>query len=414
MGQGADHDPASAVPPSLSVVIAARNEADRIGGCLDALAACLPPPLEVLVVDDGSQDGTAAIAILRGAIVLRAPRSQGPAAARNMGAIVARGSIVLFTDADVRLHPDATARVLSALQEPGLDAVIGSYDDEPGDPGFVSQYRNLLHHHVHQCGNERASTFWTGCGAVRRELFLELGGFNEGYGKACIEDIEFGSRMVAAGHRIRLSRTLLATHDKHWTLGSVVTTDVMRRGSAWVALVLRERAMIRDLNLGYGQRAATLLTGVLLLACAALLAAGRFAALLPLATWFALAFALAPRRSPFPAGLGDRLAALLAMAAVLASALLAGDPLAAAVLLPVAAIVALDHSFLRLLAARRGGRFVFAAAALRLLYFTCCVASVPLGIARHLRDLALARRTRKGPAVRRLRPLDGAVATRPP
>src|SRR5262245_14175194 len=378
MRRNAGDERTSAAPSTISVIVPARNEAERIAGCLAALAACEPPPLEVLVVDDGSRDGTAAIARARGATVLELPRGLGPAAARNLAARMARGSLLLFTDADVRLHPDATARVLEALADPALDAVIGSYDDEPGDPGFVSQYRNLLHHHVHQQGREHASTFWTGCGAVRREVFLALGGFNEGYGQACIEDIEFGSRLLAAGRRVLLSRTLLACHDKRWTLGSVVTTDVMRRGAAWVALMLRERALVSDLNLSLGQRLAAGTTAVLLAACAALAATGHAAALAPLGTWLALAVLLAPRRSPRPTGRGDRLAAGLAVAAVLATAAATGDPWTVAVLLPLAATIALDQSFLRLLARKRGGRFAFAAAALRLLYFTCCLVSVPI------------------------------------
>ena len=57
------------------------------------------------------------------------------------------------------------------LRGPALTAVMGSYDDTPSEPGLVSQYRNLLHHFVHQVGREKASTFWAGCGAVRRGAF---------------------------------------------------------------------------------------------------------------------------------------------------------------------------------------------------------------------------------------------------
>jgi hypothetical protein len=52
-----------------------------------------------------------------------------------------------------------------------LAAVIGSYDDEPFEPNFLSQYKNLLHHYVHQTANRDASTFWGACGAIRRESF---------------------------------------------------------------------------------------------------------------------------------------------------------------------------------------------------------------------------------------------------
>ncbi len=59
-----------------------------------------------------------------------------------------------------------TVRVLFVSEEPDLAAVFGSYDDEPAAPNFLSQYKNLFHHFVHQQGSAEASTFWSGCGAI--------------------------------------------------------------------------------------------------------------------------------------------------------------------------------------------------------------------------------------------------------
>ena len=73
--------------------------------------------------------------------------------------------------------------------------------------GVVSQYRNLLHHFVHQHGNSEASTFWAGCGAIRRSVFEEMGGFDEQrFPTPSIEDIELGYRLRQAGHRILLDK----------------------------------------------------------------------------------------------------------------------------------------------------------------------------------------------------------------
>ena len=58
-----------------------------------------------------------------------------------------------------------------------LDALIGSYDDDPAERDFLSQYKNLMHCFVHQTGNEQASTFWSGCGAIRRDVSLAHSGF---------------------------------------------------------------------------------------------------------------------------------------------------------------------------------------------------------------------------------------------
>ncbi|MDF2754156.1 MAG: pglI 2, partial [Gaiellaceae bacterium] len=82
----------------------------------------------------------------------------------------------MFVDADVEVHEDAFQRIRSAFNgDPGLAAIFGSYDDAPGADGIVSDFRNLLHHHVHHQGAGVATTFWAGLGAIRREVFLDLG-----------------------------------------------------------------------------------------------------------------------------------------------------------------------------------------------------------------------------------------------
>ena len=84
---------------------------------------------------------------------------------------------------------------------------------------MVSQYRNLLHHFVHQEGNPEASTFWAGCGAVRRAAFDAVAGYDEArFRRPSIEDIELGYRLRRAGYRIRLDRDLQCTHLKRWRL----------------------------------------------------------------------------------------------------------------------------------------------------------------------------------------------------
>ncbi len=153
--------------------------------------------------------------------------------------------------------------------EPELSAVMGSYDDDPGDRRFLSQYRNLLHHYVHQTGREDASTFWCACGAVRRRAFVGVGGLDPRFGGAMIEDIELGYRLRAAGHRIRLCKHLQVTHLKRWTALSMIRTDVFARAVPWTRLVLRSRAMPNDLNLKTGARASVVLAAVLALSLAA-------------------------------------------------------------------------------------------------------------------------------------------------
>jgi GT2 family glycosyltransferase len=191
-----------------------------------------------------------------GARVLRTSSHSGPAAARNVGARAALGDVLFFVDADVVVHDNMVARVVQTFaDEPDLAAVFGSYDVRPVAPGAVSQYRNLLHHFVHQHGNHNASTFWAGCGAVRRSVFLAAGGFDERrFPDPSIEDIEFGYRLRADGHRIVLDKELLGTHLKKWTLLSMIWTDLRFRALPWSRLMLERRMVPDDLNLKRDQR----------------------------------------------------------------------------------------------------------------------------------------------------------------
>ncbi|MDO9377314.1 MAG: glycosyltransferase [Nocardioidaceae bacterium] len=114
--------------PLVTVVVCSLDGADVIGGTLDALAAqTIADRVEVVVVDDGSRDGTADVARAHGARVLRHAANAGLAAARNTGWTAARTDLVAFTDDDCRPEPDWLEQLLAAHERhPGSSAVGGS------------------------------------------------------------------------------------------------------------------------------------------------------------------------------------------------------------------------------------------------------------------------------------------------
>ncbi len=247
--------------PTVTVVIPAHANRPELTATLEALRVSVATGWDYVVVDDGDGQVAQAVDALGGTSV-RMPRSSGPAAARNRGAAVSRGDVLLFIDSDVRVRPNTIAEVQRYLAaHPEVSAVFGSYDDEPYHAGFASQFKNLAHHFVHQQSRPEASTFWAGCGAVRRDCFFAVGGFDEAYERPCIEDIEFGYRLRDAGHRIVLLHTLQVTHLKRWTVTGVLHSDLFDRGIPWVRLSLRAPSgFVGDLNLAWTQRCCVVLT----------------------------------------------------------------------------------------------------------------------------------------------------------
>lgn len=247
--------------PDVAVVIPVHNNGRDFEQCLDAVLACDPAPREIVVVDDGSGDGSGAYAAAKGVHVIRLDPSHGPAHARNSGVEASEAEGVLFVDADVVVPSDTVGRVADFLSaETSFCAIFGSYDDSPLAPGILSKYRNLLHHWVHQHSKQEASTFWTGCGAVRRAAFESVGGFDPSFCQ--IEDVEFGLRLKAAGYRIRLDKSLLCTHLKRWTAWRTVRTDVFGRAIPWSRLA-KLRGLPRDLNFRWQDRLSALLVCLL-------------------------------------------------------------------------------------------------------------------------------------------------------
>lgn len=292
----------------LSAIVPATDAPQTLARCLAALDSAADGPDELIVVHETNGDGP------------------GPAAARNNGARKASGDVLVFVDSDVAVHPDAFTRLRAALErDPGLVAVIGSYDDAPDARGTVSRFRNLLHHHVHQESAGPVGSFWSGLGAIRRDAFIAAGGFDShNFTVSSMEDVELGMRLAAEGARIELDPAVLGTHLKGWTLTSMVRTDVTRRGAPWVAVLLRRRQVPGELNLSRRHRVAA-------------------------AAWLTATTALAAGRPR--------------------TALAAGT-----------AAMAANARFYRLLAQRMGPARTPAGIALHALHYLSAAAAVPLGV----------------------------------
>ncbi|MBD2214024.1 glycosyltransferase [Nostoc linckia FACHB-104] len=256
--------------PSISVIIPVYNGGKDFNKCLQSISQTVYPDYEVIVVADGDTDGSWLLAKNFGVTVIRNPISVGPAKARNLGAKMARGELLFFVDADVEIYPDTLEKVaMTFQQEADISALIGCYDDAPGAKNFLSQYKNLFHHYTHQTASEDASTFWGACGSIRRDIFWEIGGFDEKYRHPSVEDIELGYRLKRNNHRIKLCKNIQVKHLKRWEVISLLKAEFFYRALPWTALILRDRQMINDLNLKLKSRISIVLIYTILVSLGA-------------------------------------------------------------------------------------------------------------------------------------------------
>lgn len=263
----------------ISVVIPAYNEVHTLPDCLKALALQTLLPDEVIVVDDGSSDGTVEVTRQPGVKVIQQSH-QGPAAARNLGARQARGDLILFTDADCQPDREWVAQMVAPFSDPQVVGVKGAYRCRENRvvPRFVQQeYESKYARMVRQPGIDFIDTYSAG---YRREVFFQNEGFDPALMK--LQDQEFSFRLARKGYRLVFAPQARVYHRHDLNLG-----EYMRRKFSigyWKAFMLRwlpEKAF-SDSHTLPSQRWQILLFGL------AILAIG-LSFIWPLALWLALA-----------------------------------------------------------------------------------------------------------------------------
>lgn len=240
----------------VSIVVPAYNAEATLPDCLKAIRAAMQPDDELILFDDGSTDSTRDIAEAAGARIVSNPgRPKGPGHGRNKAAVSASRPYLMFIDADVIIHADTIDRLVAEVEATEADAAIGSYDDHPRSRRLPALYANLRHHFVHQSGNREATTFWSGIGLMRADVFRDFGGYDDVlFVHPSIEDVELGMRLINAGKRIRLVPEAQGTHWKDWTLWRVWHTDIVRRALPWSRLIADGQVAEADLNLAKKER----------------------------------------------------------------------------------------------------------------------------------------------------------------
>jgi glycosyltransferase involved in cell wall biosynthesis len=223
----------------VSVIAPAYNNPEEVDLFLQSIAQRLSGDFEVIVVDDGSRDMRLGDVCAKYAFTryLRLPENRGAPTARNAGAQLARGEVLLFLDSDMIVQADLSTITSRLFADSTILAAVGAFDPKPANPSYFRNFWGLVK--AFSLPRESySSTFYPAVGAIRKAVFDEVGGFNKNIKGASIEDFEFSIRFSARGWQVRYAPELLVSvHYKGMVTSLRQSFD---RSTKW-SLLFRER-----------------------------------------------------------------------------------------------------------------------------------------------------------------------------
>jgi glycosyltransferase involved in cell wall biosynthesis len=256
--------------PLISVIVPAYNCADTIKKTLEAIVNQeVSSRIEIIVVDDGSSDQTPQVINSFSQVKSMRQQNSGPAAARNWGARAASGQYLFFTDSDCAPHKDWLRKMLPHFDDDRVAVVAGSYG--------IANPQNLLARCIHQeilFRHQRMPQYPSYFGsfnfAIRREIFMEVAGFDESYRNASGEDNDLSYKVIGIGHKIYFAKDALVDHVHTEQVGKYLK-EQYRHGFWRAKMYRRHPQMGKGDGYTFWKDIAEIPLVLLLVACAALL-----------------------------------------------------------------------------------------------------------------------------------------------
>ncbi len=226
----------------ISIVIPTYNAEKFMPGLLDSIFASDVEDFEVIIADDRSTDNTVDMVKKYPVKLVTLSENSGPGRARNLGVKAAKGDIIFFLDADVTVSGGTIREVKECFERnPKTNCVIGICEKEPLNSGFVPRYMALFEYiHLGGSGSDRVSVFAPRCGAIRKDLFEKVGGYNEGYKGADVEDFEL-ARRINRIDCIELNRKMVVKHQ--FATFKQAVRNYFRRAALWVHLFMKVKKL---------------------------------------------------------------------------------------------------------------------------------------------------------------------------
>lgn len=222
----------------ISIVTPVYNNPKQIAKLLESLRADKQryPDLEVIAVDDGSATGSVKDVVESSGIAryVRLDKNSGPAKARNEGARLSKGDIVLFVDSDVIFYPDTFSKIKQRFErEPLLGVLCGEYNYEPENKSFSTKFKAIMAQSWIP-RDDKITVFVARLGAIKKSIFNDLGGFDDTIKTASSEEWEFGRRLIAAGITINYDSTIMVRH--HFPLFRRQVGLFFHRSYMWIGV----------------------------------------------------------------------------------------------------------------------------------------------------------------------------------
>ena len=203
----------------ISIIIPVYNSSLTLKECLEAIFNSNFKNFEVIVISDNSTDNSVGIAKQYQCKIIELSENKGPAFARNEGAKISEGDILLFVDSDVIIKKDALNYLSEKFLQNEIDAIQGIYSHEPTYKSIVTQYQMSYNcYYIWPENKKYASTLSTCCLAIRKKIFLNLKGFNVNFKRPSAEDEEFGYFLIDKGYKILILRELNVEHRINYNL----------------------------------------------------------------------------------------------------------------------------------------------------------------------------------------------------
>ncbi len=223
----------------VSAIIPSYNSEKTIKKCLDALNSESAKNYEIIVADDGSTDNTATIIrSFKNVKFFKRPH-KGPASARNFGAKMAKGGILLFTDSDCEPDKNWIAEMAAPFSDKNVVGVSGTYRTRQKELAARFAQYEIGERHKKMAMAKSIDFIGTFSAGYRKEIFGRFGGFDESFSTSAGEDPELSFRMAEAGHKMVFAPNAFVYHSHPDTLWKFLRQKY--RNAYWRVAVYQKR-----------------------------------------------------------------------------------------------------------------------------------------------------------------------------